>query len=376
CYYAWKYRRRSADQKTSPLSHSLNIELGWTIPPVIGLALMFLFGFRAWVDINVPPPNAMEVQVSAWKWGWKFTYTVDETSFSTNHLYAPQGRPVKLIMSSSDVIHSFYLPEFRIKRDVLPNRRTVLWFNSKHATSRFVSLELNSAINALEAAVNKYKGGGVDAFKALEKVLPTLKGEMAKRISKLETQRALLKAELPAWDASLKAKAKSYPKAKQVALRKALWAVAKAIRGEPYNVFCTEYCGQQHSMMTRWNFVYTPEEFERWVAAKVKDANSAKPPHILGKELYAQVCSACHSQDGSRLIGPSFKGRYGTEVGFVGGAKAKMDAAYIRESILYPNKKIALGYPANQMPSYKGQLTDVQIRGLIAYIRKLNGKGK
>lgn len=302
-YFAIKYRRKTADQRTSPLSHSTTLELWWTAIPAILLAVIFFWGFKAWVTINVPPANAMEIQVRAWKWGWEFTYNTKNATFSSQDLYVPEKQPIKLVMTSNDVIHSFYLPEFRIKRDVLPKRATVLWFNARNATSKWPE----------ETAQKKDPKTG---------------------------------------------------------------KMVKVSLSKPYNVFCTEYCGQQHSMMMRRVHVLSKGDYDKWISAKEKDASSSKPLDQLGKELYvSKTCNTCHSVDGSRLQGPSFKGRYTQTVEFEGGSSGKVDDAYIRESILYPQRKIAKGYPP-VMPTFKGQLSELQLRALVAYIQSINGKYK
>ncbi len=127
-YFVIKYRRKSPDQKTSPIDGNLKLEIAWTIVPLITLIIIFWVGFRGWVANLVPPKDAVEVRVTAFKWGWEFQYP--RHSVSQKELIVPLDYPVKLIMSSKDVIHSFYVPAFRIKRDVLPERYTVLWFRA------------------------------------------------------------------------------------------------------------------------------------------------------------------------------------------------------------------------------------------------------
>ncbi len=124
-----KYRRRSSNQKTSPIEGNHRLEIAWTIVPAVFFVVIFVMGFNGWMKMNVPPAGAIEVRVVGQKWSWSFSYpklNVDGTA----HLVVPENRPVKLIMSSEDVLHSFYIPAFRIKRDVLPNRYTVLWFEA------------------------------------------------------------------------------------------------------------------------------------------------------------------------------------------------------------------------------------------------------
>jgi cytochrome c oxidase subunit 2 len=89
---------------------------------------LFYWGFRSWVRTQVPPSDAIEVRVTAFKWGWEFQYPRHGLSFP--YLTVPLNKPVKLIMSSKDVIHSFFVPAFRIKKDAVPGRYNVAWFRA------------------------------------------------------------------------------------------------------------------------------------------------------------------------------------------------------------------------------------------------------
>jgi cytochrome c oxidase subunit 2 len=127
-YFLVKYKRRSDNDKTSPIDHSAKIEFIWTVVPTILVVWLFFVGLRGWVDAAIAPADAFEINVTAEKWNWTFTYP--NGTISPNLLVVPKGRPVKLIMSSKDVIHSFYVPEFRVKRDVIPGSYTTVWFEA------------------------------------------------------------------------------------------------------------------------------------------------------------------------------------------------------------------------------------------------------
>lgn len=122
-----RYHRGRAAQPAPSSSHNTALELVWTIIPLILVVVIFGWGVRVFLDINTVPADAYEVQVTGQKWKWLFTYPnghVDE------NLHVPVHRPVRLVMTSEDVIHSFFVPAFRIKRDVLPGRYTKLWFEA------------------------------------------------------------------------------------------------------------------------------------------------------------------------------------------------------------------------------------------------------
>ena len=123
-----RYRRRAG--RTAPdasPSHNTALELTWTIIPLILVIVIFAWGFKVFMDMSTPPGNAYEVLVTGQKWKWLFTYPnghVDE------NLHVPVDTPVRLVMTSEDVIHSFYVPAFRMKKDVVPGRYTKAWFRA------------------------------------------------------------------------------------------------------------------------------------------------------------------------------------------------------------------------------------------------------
>lgn len=122
----WKFRRRSNADRTSNLEHSTALEIGWSVGPLIILVWCFLVGFRGYVEASVVPEGAYEITVTASKWRWGFTYP--NGKMEVNHLTLPAGRPVKLLMSSNDVVHSLFIPEYRVKQDVVPGQYTTVWF--------------------------------------------------------------------------------------------------------------------------------------------------------------------------------------------------------------------------------------------------------
>ncbi|UCC81146.1 MAG: cytochrome c oxidase subunit II [Candidatus Zixiibacteriota bacterium] len=129
-YLGLKYRGRkaAADGTTPGITHSTRLELAWSIIPAILVIIVFVWGFNVYMKMNIIPGDVMEVKVTAQKWFWSFDYP--DGVNTVNELVVPLGKPVKLLMSSRDVIHSFYVPAFRIKMDVLPNRYTLTWFEA------------------------------------------------------------------------------------------------------------------------------------------------------------------------------------------------------------------------------------------------------
>ncbi len=125
-YFAIKYRRRSETELPPEIHGSTKLEIAWSIIP-FGLAMvMFAWGAKVYFEIERPPDDALDVYVVAKQWMWKLQHK--EGQREINELHIPLGRAVKLTMTSLDVIHSFYVPDFRTKQDVLPGRYTTTWF--------------------------------------------------------------------------------------------------------------------------------------------------------------------------------------------------------------------------------------------------------
>jgi cytochrome c oxidase subunit 2 len=126
-----KYRRRHKDEVGVPIHGSLPLELLWTIIPFIIVMIMFGWGAKVFFNLYRPPAGAMEVYVVGKQWMWKIQHVGGQREI--NELHVPVGRPVKLIMGSEDVLHSFYIPAFRVKADVIPGRYNTMWFTATKA---------------------------------------------------------------------------------------------------------------------------------------------------------------------------------------------------------------------------------------------------
>lgn len=262
--FGWKYRRKSPEQlATAQMTHNTAIEAAWTIIPTLIVIGIFAWSFKVYMTIQVAPANAPEYRVVGKQWAWEFT---DPDGCSTpGELHVPAGQPVKLLMRSEDVIHSFYVPDFRVKQDVIPGRYTGIWF--------------------------------------------------------------------------------------------------QADKPGKHQIYCTEYCGTSHSNMLGQVLVHTPEE---WAARKTTFCSEKATPE-KGEKLYKSLCAACHTIDGNRLVGPSFKGIFGREEKLVGGATIKVDENYLVESIRNPTAKVVDTYPP-AMPPWPN-LTDGDIDAIIMYLK-------
>lgn len=126
-YFFIRYRRRARGEVGSTAEpHTLPIELTWSIIPLIIALVMFGWGVKVFFAASRPPADAVEYWVTGKQWMWKVQHP--EGVREINTLHVPLGQPVKLTMTSEDVIHSFYVPAFRVKADVLPGRYTTVWF--------------------------------------------------------------------------------------------------------------------------------------------------------------------------------------------------------------------------------------------------------
>ena len=127
-YSAIRYRRRNPNEMGQQIRYNIPAEVAWiTIPFVIFMG-MFAWGAKLYMDIERPPDDSISMYVVAKQWMWKLQHPEGQREINTLHI--PVGRPVKLIMTSQDVIHSFFVPAFRTKQDVLPDRYTTTWFEA------------------------------------------------------------------------------------------------------------------------------------------------------------------------------------------------------------------------------------------------------
>lgn len=127
-WFIFKYRRKTKEQITPHIHGNTKLEIIWSVIPTVLFFIIFVWGFFDWIKLNIVPQDSMEVRVTGKKWDWLFTDS--RTGAETSDLIVPVNTPVKLIMSSTDVIHGFYVPDFRINRDVLPSQYTILWFQA------------------------------------------------------------------------------------------------------------------------------------------------------------------------------------------------------------------------------------------------------
>ena len=288
-YFMVKYRKRPGHQAEVTITHHTKLEIAWSLIPLA--LLMVVFGISTyWYLIMVTPPteDIYTVEVVAKRWNWTFIYKDEPFEAGTmyivgNELHLMKDYNYQLIMTTpqNDVIHSLFIPAFRVKQDCVPGRFNKLWFR------------------------------------------PTM---------------THTEAGLPGG----------------------------------FDLYCTEYCGLDHSNMIGKVFVY--ETREEWVeAVKVAgDITRIEDLVLRGQVIYERDCKACHTIDGSDLIGPSFKGKWGTKSEMTTGEVVDFDKAYVRESVVKPQAKIVKGFENQVMTAFSwGEQTDAYMDGIYAYLESL-----
>ncbi|MBI5864733.1 MAG: cytochrome c oxidase subunit II [Planctomycetes bacterium] len=315
-YFIWKYRRRGPHDKVGRITHSTPLEIGWSVIPGLLLIPMFWWGFKGYMEQRTFPPNCLEINVVAAKWNWTFIYS---NSFTSNELHVPVDTPVRLIMRSNDVIHSCFIPAFRVKRDVVPGRYADLWFRATR-TGRF------------PLVCAEYCGTSHSDMKADVYVHPKVADGQAK--DPLD---------------------KSYDE----------WLK----NADPYGKLTPEQYAEYTKDYEAFKTKYGGDEVMKPIVEKL-----AAPPE-RGQQLWDKKgCKSCHTLDGTPSQGPSWKGVFGKEEALADGTKAKVDENYLRESILEPNAKIVAGFARGVMP--KTPLKDYEIDALIAFFKSLSGDQK
>jgi cytochrome c oxidase subunit II len=130
-YFVVRYSRKRNPHPTN-IEGNIPLEITWTVIPLVLFMGMFYAGWRGYLMETQIPENALPIRVTGQMWKWTFEYP---NGVQTDTLYVPVGAPMKLILHSLDVNHSLYIPAFRIKKDVIPNRENVMWFKTPRVAS-------------------------------------------------------------------------------------------------------------------------------------------------------------------------------------------------------------------------------------------------
>jgi len=268
-WFVIKFSRKK-NPKAKNVKEDMRLEVLWTVIPTILVLIMFYYGWVGYKGMREFPDDAMHVKATGRMWSWSFEYANGKVSPT---LKVPVNTAVVLDLYSPDVLHSLYIPAFRIKEDVVPGVNNKMWFEA-------------------------YEEG-------------------------------------------------------------------------EYDILCAEYCGERHSFMLSKVEVMGEESYNEWYG---EDMSGADPIEAGLQVLQANGCTACHSLNGSRLVGPSFKGLYGgtKDVLLEDGSKKSItaDDEYIRRSIYEPNVEIVDTYP-KVMISYKQTINEEQLKQITAYLKSI-----
>jgi len=278
-YFVFRYNNKK--NKTAIQNEgNTTLEIIWTVIPVLLVLVMFYYGWAGWKPMNKAPKEAMTITSVARMWSFSFIY---ENGKQSPDLIIPVNTPVKLKLESLDVIHSLFIPAFRVKSDMIPGREKMMWF------------------------------------------LPQEVGE--------------------------------------------------------FDLYCAEYCGLRHSYMNSNVKVLSQEDYNIWYADSVPVAANATEEAVPGSEglkiMINQGCNACHSSDGSKIVGPSYLNLFGEKQIVITEGKevqVTVDEEYIKKAIFDPNADIVKGFPKDLMQSYKDVLNDDDIAKIIEYLKSLNEK--
>ena len=127
-YFASKYKRKSPNDKTAYITHDTRLEILWSVIPLLIFLIVFAWGWVIFHDMRTMPKDALEIQVTGKQWAWTAEY---KNGVKSTEIIVPVNRAVKIVLASEDVLHSFFVPSFRIKQDAVPGRYTNVWFKAE-----------------------------------------------------------------------------------------------------------------------------------------------------------------------------------------------------------------------------------------------------
>jgi heme/copper-type cytochrome/quinol oxidase subunit 2/mono/diheme cytochrome c family protein len=399
-----KYRHRPGVKRDPAVGHSMTLEMTWTIIPSIIVVFLYYYGFKQYMNLSIEPPNSYEVIATGRMWQWGFTYP---NGYSDPELHVVVNTPVRVILESEDVIHSLFIPAFRVKKDVVPGRYNRLWFQATEADGAVyvarlsidgqpadVAVDANGeALNAdknhtpyaihvtfsqlsdpVKAALNASAGSVIPADQTVRSY--TLLN--ARTIYMVSSGAGDVVIDSNATPAKNEVQFSALPGVVQAALTKmargSTIPPTQAVEYFPdavaYDIYCAGYCGTNHSTMRSRAIVHRSQaDFDAWMGI-ANDPNRF-PPVELGKRLYmTQGCAQCHSVDGSPVIGPTWKDLYGKSQPLTDGTTVIVDDAFIHGFLPNPLARMPVGFPP-AMPPYP-QLKPAQVNGIIAYMKTIS----
>ena len=402
-YFAWRYNRKRQPQPVSQKDHNVWLEVTWTVIPSILVLIMFWYGWEGYLSLRRIPDNAMPVHATARMWSWLFTYENGKTS---DKMYVPVGQPVKVELEAVDVLHSFYAPAFRVKRDCVPGMKTYAWFVAEEPGSYDIfcaeycgvaHADMITTIEAVpkaefaawlaeeqpviavgESLLQQYGCLGCHSLDGSVMVGPTFQGIGGRVVNivrdgqtiTVTSDRAYLKTAILEPNAEI---VEGYPAA--------MPSYTGKIPDDDLETML-DYLGsltadsapQAAAPEERVDEAQPAAEQEPAAAEVETSTDTETDPVQRGKALAEQNgCLGCHSTDGTRRVGPSLKGLIGTERSVVKDGETisvMADTDYLIRAIKEPGAEISEGYPA-AMPPYPG-LSDEDIKAIQAWMESLD----
>lgn len=406
-YFSVHYKAGSDADRSNPVDEHTALELTWSFIPLVLVLAIFVWSASIYFDLYNPPPDTLDLYVIGKQWMWKVQHPDGQREVNTMHI--PVNQPVKVTMTSQDVIHSFYIPDFRIKQDALPGRYTSIWFEAtKLGEYHILCAEYCGTEHALMVgkvivmspadyeqwlrdnagsggAVVSASGtsgssdvGGIDAGKAIFEQLgcetchkldgsvgvgPSLVGEGPE--VELDT------GEMVPYDEEYIRESIIDPGAKLIAGYSNMMPSYQGQLSDEDMISLVQYIKSISASGADETSSATTEEPAE--AAESSDAEETAAEEavaeIIPEELFSQAgCEVCHKLDGSAGLGPSLID-VGTDVELDSGEVVSYDADYIRQSIIDPSSQIVSGY-ANVMPTTA--LSDEELDIMVEFVLSIN----
>ncbi|HWR03101.1 MAG TPA: cytochrome c oxidase subunit II [Humidesulfovibrio sp.] len=360
----WFVIRYSRKRNPNPATFHGNFwaEVIWIVVPTLLVMGMFYSGWHSYRALRDAPEGAMEVKVTARMWSWDFEY---ENGKHSGTLVVPVGKPVKLALTSTDVLHGFFAPAFRLKIDTVPGMTTYGWFRADKPgefvifCSVYCGLQHAKMLTSIKAVSQEEydrflaeKGAGLGHP---GKALLDAKGCLS--CHSLDGSASIGPSLKDVWGREVVLVS---PDKKEKKLKYDAASLKMMIMGPRTGVV-----KGFDPMMPAYADQITPDELTLILDFLERGDSAADGPEAGRAVADAQGCLGCHSTDGSDIAGPSFKGMFGKKGSATDGAK--VDKAYVESVLKDPSGRI--GKPS-AMPPYPG-LSDAERGVLLKFLESL-----
>jgi len=415
-WFVWRYNRKRCPQPLSQKDHNIWLEIIWTAIPTVLVMLMFWYGWEGYLSLRRIPDDAMHIKATARMWSWLFDY---DNGKSADKLYVPVGQPVKVELIAEDVLHSFYVPAFRVKRDCVPGMPTYVWFTAdqpgsydlfcaeycgvQHAAmittvealpaAEFAAwLETQPAVVSGKELLQKHGCLGCHSLDGSRRVGPSLQGIGGRQVTVVKEGRKITRSSdrhyleesilepneelVDGYPAAMPSYAGRIPAEELTALLdylEGLKAPAEAPQAAAPAPAPAEARPAQPAAPAEPAAVVPTRKEPEEVAPTPTSGSPLGNLAAIGEALAKQNgCLGCHSTDGSRRVGPSFKGLFGSQRSVLKEGEERTvtaDAGYLAHAIKEPGEEVVKSYPA-VMPPYPA-LSDADLGALIAWLESL-----